>query len=114
MEQIIRLIDLCTNCAQVITNPICPHCFSQHILIWARDKNLPVYEMNNIERGLRILVIRAEENVSDIKCILCGLKKVNLCFHCFTNKAQRIIERNTNEKLTGEFNESFNTKIWRI
>ncbi len=110
----VEVIDLCTGCVQVITNPICPHCFSNHVITWARDKNLSKQEIDSIKKQLKTLMNEAEETPSSTKCIICGSKRVNLCIYCFTNKAFRIVEKNTNNKITNEFNEDFDTKIWRL
>ena len=110
----VKVIDLCTDCVQVITNPICPNCFSRQVLSWLRDKNLPENKMKKIRQFLKILVREAGETPSDTKCIICGNKKVNLCLYCFTNKAARIVERNTNEEVIESFNEDFDSIIWRI
>jgi len=110
----VNITDLCTNCVQIITNPICPLCLSNHILEWLRDKNIPKEKFREIERLFIKLITKAEETPSDITCIICGCKKVNLCLHCFTLKAEIIIEENINSNITQEFEEDFNTILWRI
>jgi|TARA_Y100000310_G_scaffold149697_1_gene149029 hypothetical protein len=110
----VKVTNLCTNCVQVITNPICPYCFSKQVITWLRDKNISSYKMSNIKRYLRKLIIQAEETPSNIRCIVCGSKRVNLCIHCFINEATRIIGNNTNKEVIDSFNEDFNTIIWRI
>jgi len=110
----VKVIDLCTDCVQVITNPICPHCFSRQVLFWLRDKNLPESKMKKIKRFLKRLYKEAEETPSNTRCIICGNNEVNLCLHCFTNKAYSIVEKNTDKKTTEDFDEDFNTAIWRI
>jgi len=110
----VRVMDLCTNCVQVITNPICPYCFSKQVLNWLRDKDVPSYRLSNIKRYLKALIIEAEETPSNIRCIICGSKRVNLCMHCFTNKASKIVERNADNEVMNDFYEDFNTIIWRI
>jgi hypothetical protein len=110
----VKITSLCTDCVQVITNPLCPYCFSRQVLTWIRDKNLPAYKVRKMGRYLKKLVAEAEETPSDIMCITCDSKRVNLCTHCFTNKALRMIEKNSNEKVTEDFIEDFSTVIWRI
>lgn len=106
-----EIINLCTSCVQVITNPICPNCFSKHVINWLRDRNLPNYNINIIKKQLRKLVNESEETPSNNKCIICGTKRVNLCTYCFTNKALDIIEKNTLEEIQNKFNNDFSTKI---
>jgi len=110
----VKVTDLCTGCVQIITNPICPYCFSRQVVIWLRDKKISRHQMSNIKRYLKRLVIEAEETPSNIRCIICGSKRVNLCTHCFTNSASKIVGKNTDEILIKEFDSDFNTIIWRI
>ena len=110
----VEVIDLCTDCVQVITNPICPVCFSNHVTSWLRDKDLPKEKIIKIEKNLIKLIISAEDTPSNINCIICGSKRVNLCIYCFTLKATRILEKSIEEKTFNEFKEDFDTSIWRI
>jgi len=111
----VKITSLCTGCVQPVTNPICPFCFSRHVTVWLRDKRLPGYKVSNIKKHLKRMVQEAEETPSDIKCIICMSKKVNLCTYCFILKATRIITKNLGEgKLLTQFNEDFNTEIWRV
>ena len=109
----VKVTNLCTDCVQIITNPICPNCFSKHVLIWLRDKKISYYQMNSIKNLLNNLVKEAEETPSETKCILCDSRKVNICIYCFTNKARRILEKKA-PTIINEFKEDFNTAIWRI
>ena len=106
---------LCTDCVQVMANPICPICFAKHINYWLRDKNLSQKDLTEIIAMLKDVVNEAEESPADISCIVCGEKKVNICTFCFTNKAKRILEKRLrNNEVMSEFEEDFNTIIWRI
>ena len=111
----VRVTSLCTDCVQVMTNPICPNCFSKHINYWLRDKNLTQKEAAEIIKALSSVISEAEDSPADTSCIVCGEKKVNLCTYCFTNKARRILQRSLrNKEVLNEFEEDFNTIIWRI
>lgn len=110
----VKITSLCTDCVQIITNPICPNCFSKQVIAWLRDKKVSEEKMKKMQELFRKLIMNTEEAPSDIRCILCDCKKVNLCVYCFTNRAYRILDQNTSEKTKGEFKEDFNTKIWRI
>ncbi len=111
----VKVTSLCTNCVQVMTNPICPSCFARHIGYWLRDKNLTQKEMRDILTGLLRVIQDAEESPSDTSCIVCGAHKVNLCTYCFTNKARLVLEKNlTNKDVLEDFDEDFETIIWRI
>lgn len=110
----VKVTSLCVDCVQVITNPLCPNCFSKHVIAWLRDKKISSYRMNKIKNKFDCLIIEANEIPSDIKCILCGVKKVNFCVYCFTNRAYKIVENGTGDEIANKFHEDFNTKIWRI
>jgi hypothetical protein len=98
-----------------MTNPICPSCFSKHINYWLRDKNLSQKEVVEIVTELATLINEAEESPADTSCIVCGEKKVNLCTYCFTNKAKRVLEKSLrHHEVLNEFEEDFNTIIWRV
>ena len=111
----VKVTSLCTGCVQVMTNPICPECFAKHVSYWLRDKSLSQKEMAEIVAELATVIKEAEESPADTSCIVCGERKVNLCTYCFTNKTRKVLERNlrANEVLN-EFEEDFNTIIWRI
>lgn len=110
----VKTTSLCTNCVQIMTNPICPSCFVRHINYWLRDKNLTKKEMQDTLIGLSNVIKDAEESLSDISCIVCEDTKVNLCTHCFTTKAERVLETNLQQGILQEFAEDFETIIWRI
>ncbi len=111
----VKVTSLCTNCVQVMTNPICPNCFAKHISYWIRDKNLSQKEVKEIMGALSNVIKEAEESPADTSCIVCGERKVNLCTYCFTNKARIILQRSLrNKEVLKEFEEDFNTIIWRI
>ena len=111
----VRVTSLCTDCVQVMTNPICPNCFAKHINYWLRDKNLSQKETQEIMKALANVINEAEESPADTSCIVCGEDKVNLCTYCFTNKVRRILEKSLrNKEVLNEFEEDFNTIIWRV
>ena len=110
----VKTNDFCMNCVQVITNPICPYCFSKHVVLWLRDKNISAGKMANIRKYLRAFVLQAEEIPANTRCIICGSKRVNLCLHCFTHNMIRILKANIVKEIVGEFEEDFETIIWRV
>jgi len=110
----VKITPLCTICVQTITNPLCPSCFSRQVITWIRDKHLPPYKVKKIRRYLEILIGEAEETPSDIVCIICDSKRVNICTHCFTERAFKIVEKNSNQEVTEDFLEDFSTAIWTI
>ena len=111
----VQVTSLCTDCVQIMTNPICPKCFTRHISYWLRDKNLSQKELKEIADAMQKLISEAEESIANTSCIVCGERKVNLCTYCFTNRAKRVLEKALYSKCTlDEFEEDFDTIIWRI
>jgi hypothetical protein len=111
----VQVTSLCTDCVQVMTNPICPKCFTRHISYWLRDKNLSQKELKEISLAMEEVIYEAEGSFTNTSCIVCGEKKVNLCTFCFTNRARKVLERSLKSKGTlDEFEENFDTIIWRI
>jgi hypothetical protein len=110
----VNVTSLCTQCVQVITNPICPNCFMKQVLYWLRDKSLSKEELKCAITGFAELMKEVEENGSEIDCIVCSARKVNLCTFCFTNKATKILEKALKkEGVLENFKEDFETIIWR-
>ena len=111
----VKITSLCTSCVQVITNPLCPHCFVTHVSYWLKDQSVSAGTMKKIVEGMIQLITEAEDTPADIDCVACGSKRVNLCTYCFTNRATSILEKNLeNEKILSSFKESFGTDIWTM
>ena len=110
----VKVTSLCTDCLQIMTNPICPSCFVRHINYWLRDKNLTEKQMQTILVSLTKIIKDSEDAPADTSCIVCNERKVNLCTYCFTNKASRILEANLRPEVLADFTEDFQTIIWRI
>jgi len=113
MEYKIREIPLCTECADVVTNPLCPYCFSRHVLLWLRDKNLDDRQVKKILSGLKKFIIEAEESSTEIDCIICNKEQAYLCTYCSIKNTSLIIEKNSNKEIAELFGEDFNHKLWK-
>ena len=72
----VRVTSLCTDCVQVMTNPLCPKCFAKHINYWLRDKNLSQKEVAEITTAMASIISEAEESPADTSCIVCGEKRL--------------------------------------
>jgi uncharacterized protein YejL (UPF0352 family) len=98
-----------------MTNPICPRCFSRHVSYWLKDKNISQKDVKEIISEMISIINEAEESPADTSCIVCGERKVNLCTFCFTNKARNVMEKTLESvEILSEFEEDFNTIIWRV
>ena len=110
----LKQTNLCTICLESITNPLCPTCFSKHIILWLRDKNIPKNKLDLIKKKLINIIKKSEEYYSENYCIICGVKKVNLCTYCITEKTKKIMQENINKSTNKAFKEDFDTTIWEI
>jgi len=106
-------IYLCQKCLYPITNPICTSCFSKQVLNWIRDKKPPKKQIAEITYFIKNLERENEDHPSDINCIICGSNTVSLCTFCFAKKARDFIEQNMSESIVKQFEEDFDTIIWR-
>lgn len=105
----VKITSLCTDCLHIITNPLCPYCFSMEVLMWLRDKNIRVKTMNRIRDKLKRFLALSEKYHSDIICIICKNNTVPLCSYCFIDKVEKML-KNEIGKVEG-FEEIFNKKI---
>lgn len=106
---------LCTECAHVITNPMCPRCFAQHVLYWLRDKDLSEKQKVRVVKKFAKIVREAEQTPANMKCVVCSHSQVNLCTCCFIGKSSKVIKKEVKIKqVTDGFNEDFNCEIWDI
>ena len=99
---------------QIITNPICPYCFSREVNEWVRDRKTSEKTKKEIKKRLSKLSFNAGNTPSNTKCILCGQKRVNLCTFCFTLKAFKIIKESADKPTLKDFEEDFNPAIWTL
>lgn len=109
----IKTTSLCTSCVQPITNPLCPFCFVREVLVWLDEEFISKKTLLKIKKEFQKILLEVEDTPSDISCVVCGAPKVNYCTYCFTNKAERVLERNIGEgELLENFRDLFNTGIW--
>jgi len=105
---------LCVECIQVITDPICPKCLSKHTIYWLKDKEIRGERLLKISKRLFSLKIRFTKTATHNKCVICNSKEATLCLFCFIRKITKIIEKNANEKISTEFKKDFNPTFWSI
>ena len=106
---------LCNQCAQVITNPVCARCFSRHVVYWLVDKNVSNKNRDEIIKKIYNYVLETEKTHSETSCIFCGFDRVNLCTYCFNFKVLGILNKSLkDESLVKRFQEDFDTSLWTI
>jgi hypothetical protein len=108
---IIEIKDLCTNCHEAITNPVCAHCYLKQVVLWLKDSGKGDLESSiiytAIERRLR------GESQNEEKCILCKQNTLTICSYCFFELAIRVLkELNFPKQELEEFLQNFNYDEW--
>ena len=99
--------NLCVQCYESITNPICEECHLKEIKHWLEDRKL-----SGLTKSIIISAIKAampKESINENKCILCGNNTLSTCSYCFFLISARVLkELNLSRELVEEFLETFN------
>lgn len=104
---------LCTNCLHTISNPICGVCFLRELEIWLRDNKIIKKEQTKILKDMRNAIDQLGENPSQLDCVICNSRKVDLCMYCLVWKTKRILQKHIHQKkVLNHFDEIFNYNIW--
>ena len=77
----------CISCANVIVNPLCPHCISRGFSEWI--KSHPELQKETSKK-LRHFIHKSEKTIGE-QCAVCG-NKVYLCVYCFTDYLYQLIK----------------------
>ncbi len=89
----------CTQCEEVITNPVCPHCLSEEMEQWLHEQGarevvevVSVFTSGVARRG-------------SVSCILCN-RPMHLCTYCYTEEVLCFIKHD--ERLLSQYLTYFN------
>ena len=103
--------EVCVNCYQGITNPICEKCRTKQLAIWLNDAEIDPSTTTKIIRKIR-------ENLSfnynnESLCILCGSELITICTYCYFFKVDRILRSlNLTDETIEEFLQLFNYRLY--
>lgn len=75
---------LCPNCFEAITDPICNDCLSNHFEYWLGEVDKDATKKTKAMEKIKSLL--AVNGLNEDKCIICNKKALNLCPHCFSVK----------------------------
>jgi len=99
--------EICGQCAEPITNPLCHNCLGKEISQW-----LSFYP--NLKRNLMPKIkkyVKEVDNsaINSLNCVSCKNKKAALCPYCFTEGILNLLKKNNVDKFVlGDFLTIFN------
>jgi len=103
--------NLCTMCADTITNPVCEKCYLREIAQWLRDFGIGPIPMRIV--FTRIKEEMSPETMNETTCIICGRETLSACAYCFFLKAAKVFkELNFPDRVIRSFLEVFNYRHW--
>ena len=94
--------NLCINCYNPITDPVCLDCHLRSVWAWLSDKDYPpiarAVVLKSIKRAIK------KESESEHLCVLCKKNYYSLCaYYFFLTSARTLRELNFSEKLIEDF-----------
>jgi len=102
---------VCANCYQGVTNPVCEKCHTKQLALWLDDHEVDPKLISHIIR--RIRKIPALENPEYMPCIICNIEAVSLCTYCYFFKVEKILRSlNLPEEMIDHFLQIFNYKLY--
>jgi hypothetical protein len=81
MEKLISNNNLCAECYEPITNPVCSTCYLKEVVSWLNDQDIKDKKKEIIYTTLNEYFLR--ENPNLYTCILCQTNKLSVCSYCF-------------------------------
>jgi len=102
--------NLCVNCYESITNPVCESCHMREVRMWLEDKNIDAIRKSVILAAIKRAM--PDEAMNETTCILCGKNTLSTCSYCFFLITARILkELNLGKELVIDFLETFNYRL---
>ena len=80
----------CLQCREVISNPICEHCYTKQVKLWMEESEIDVKTRNQVLKRIKSVNSKDFEYEDGLNCIFCG-KETSLCSHCFFFRVFRIL-----------------------
>ena len=89
--------NLCVQCYDTITNPVCEECHMKHVARWLKDSPLDIKEKRELMCEIKASL--PQEAMNENICILCGKNTLSVCSYCFFLDAARVIKKRINSKI---------------
>ena len=102
---------VCSQCFQGITNPICEVCHTKQLAIWMNDYGFPPRTIQKVVKE-----IRRQTPTQDYEnfCILCNTENVSICTFCFFFKVENILTKlDLPSEVVAHFLAVFNYKLYK-
>ena len=104
--------ELCSNCYQGITNPICEKCKTKELAVWMNDYPINQKIIRYVIGKIRNSYATPHEN-NEAFCILCCSELLTICTYCYFLKVEKILtELALPEETVEKFLETFNYKLY--
>lgn len=98
--------NLCVQCYEPITNPVCEACHAKEVELWIEDQNLTKSEKLQIMKEIKHAM--PKEAMNENICILCGQNTLSTCSYCFFLMSAKVLKRlKVPSEITEEFLYSF-------
>jgi len=105
--------NLCPNCYEAITNPICDDCLIDHFKYWLGDIQLDGKTKIKVLKSVR-KSLRVETSNMDV-CVACNREAPGLCPYCFSLKASSKLRMlNIPKESIEDFEYLFSDKFYTI
>lgn len=83
--------NLCVQCYEPITNPVCEECHTKHVETWLQDQELTRGKKAEILAEIKRAL--PEEAMNENVCILCGKRTLSTCSYCFFLVSAKAIKK---------------------
>jgi hypothetical protein len=104
--------ELCINCYQGITNPICGDCYTKQLAQWFNE----IEDDSKLKSSIikKIIAELPHDSSNDMFCIICAEKIVSLCTYCFFFNVEKILRESSlpPEKIE-QFLTTFNYNLYQ-
>lgn len=96
---------ICTECKEVIYNPLCPSCLAKEMQQWLDGNAIS----KKIQKEIKNYIIRTEGYSDSMKCIICKDNYTDICPYCFTEHVYEFLQKiKANKQIINEFFDFFN------
>ena len=101
-----KILCRCSECTEIITEPICISCFEKQVVSWLHEQKISPDEKLNIKNNVWNIVEDCRLlPLSDFNCIICSKRMHNICNYCLMKETLEII---TNQSAHEEIGMIFN------
>ena len=105
----------CTNCKQLITEPLCALCFENQVEAWINEQPILLDNKLSIKDKIKHFLKDILMFSTDINCVVCKKETCTLCCYCMMKETTSLLRSSLpSRKLLGNFKEIFNTQVYEF